>query len=62
MFPRNREVILPMSVTFLCISMLLHRWTGESSWISFFEGVFLGMAFALSAFALIVGALARSHE
>jgi hypothetical protein len=62
MFLRNREVILPMSVAFLCISLLLHRWSGGSSWINFFEGVFLGMSLALAVFACIVGALAKSHE
>ena len=62
MYPRNREVILPVSVAFLCISLLLHRWSGSSSWINFFEGVFLGMALALAIFAFIMGALTRSHE
>ncbi|MCX5752087.1 MAG: hypothetical protein NTW97_00415 [Candidatus Krumholzibacteria bacterium] len=59
---KNREVILPTSIAFLCISLLLHRWTGSSSWINFFEGVFLGMSLALAVFALVVGALSRSHE
>lgn len=62
MYMKNREVILPTSVAFLCISLLLHRWTGSSSWINFFEGVFLGMSLALAVFALVVGALSRSHE
>jgi hypothetical protein len=62
MYLKDKEIILPTSVAFLCISLLLHRWTGSSSWINFFEGVFLGMAFALAVFALVVGALARSHE
>jgi hypothetical protein len=42
--------------------VLLNRLAGRSSWSGFFEGVFTGMALALSVFALIVGALARSHE
>jgi len=58
----NRDAILPMSVTFLCISQLLHRMSGGSRWFNFFEGVFMGMAFALAVFALIAGALKRSHE
>jgi hypothetical protein len=62
MYLKNREVILPVSVAFLCISLLLHRWSGSSSWINFFEGVFLGMALALAVFAIVMGALARSHE
>lgn len=62
MYMKNREVILPTSIAFLCISLLLHRWTGSSSWINFFEGVFLGMSLALAVFALVVGALSRSHE
>jgi hypothetical protein len=62
MLLRNREVILPTSISFLCISLLLHRWSGSATWINFFEGVFLGMALALAVFALIMGALARSHE
>jgi hypothetical protein len=58
----NREVILPASVTFLCVSQLLHRISGGSRWMSFFEGVFIGMAFALAVFAFVVGARAGSHE
>ena len=58
----RRETILPLSVTFLCISQLVHRMSGGSKWFNFFEGVFLGMSFALAVFALIVGALAKSHE
>jgi hypothetical protein len=60
---KNREVILPLSVVFLCISVLLHgRISGDSRWGNFFEGLFLGMSFALAAFAIIVGALSRRHE
>jgi hypothetical protein len=60
---KNREVILPVSVAFLCISLLLHgRIAGDSSWGNFFEGVFLGMSLALAVFAIVMGALARSHE
>ena len=60
---KNKEVILPLSVTFLCISLLLHgRIAGDSSWGNFFEGVFLGMSLALAVFAIVLGALARSHE
>jgi len=60
---KNREVILPLSVTFLCISLLLHgRISGDSSWGNFLEGVFLGMSLALAVFAIILGALGRSHE
>lgn len=58
----RRETILPLSVTFLCISILMHRMAGGSKWINFLEGVFMGMSFALAVFALIMGALARSHE
>jgi hypothetical protein len=60
---KNREVILPTSVAFLCISVLLHgRISGDSTWGNFFEGVFLGMSFALAVFAIVLGALSRSHE
>ena len=59
---KNKEVILPLSVTFLCVSHLMHRMTGGSKWFNFFEGVFMGMSFALAVFAIIVGALTRSHE
>jgi hypothetical protein len=60
---KNKEVILPLSVTFLCISLLLHgRISGDSSWGNFFEGVFLGMSLALAVFAIILGALGRSHD
>ena len=63
MYLKNREVVLPVSVAFLCISLLLHgRIGGDSSWGHFFEGVFLGMSFALAVFAIVMGALARSHE
>ncbi len=58
----RRETILPLSVTFLCISTLMHRMAGGSKWINFAEGVFMGMSFALAVFALIMGALAKSHE
>jgi hypothetical protein len=58
----NRNVILPLSVTFLCVAQLLHRLSGGSKWMNFFEGLFLGMAFALAAFSIVVGALAGSHE
>ncbi len=58
----RRETILPLSVTFLCISVLVHRMSGGSKWVSFFEGVFMGMSLALAVFALIMGALAKSHE
>ncbi len=60
---KNKEVILPLSVTFLCISQLMHgRVPAGSSWGNFFEGVFLGMALALAVFAIVLGALGRSHE
>jgi len=59
---KNKEIILPVSIAFLCISLLLHRMSHGSSWMNFFEGVFLGMSLALAVFAIIVGALTRSHE
>ena len=59
---KNKEVILPLSVTFLCVSHLMHRMTGGSKWFNFFEGVFMGMSLALAVFAIILGALGRSHE
>jgi hypothetical protein len=40
----------------------MHRMSGGSKWFNFFEGVFMGMSFALAVFALIMGALAKSHE
>ena len=62
MYLKNREVILPVSVAFLCVSHLMHRMTGGSKWFNFFEGVFMGMSFALAVFAISLGALGRSHE
>jgi hypothetical protein len=62
MILKRASLAVPLSTTFLCISVLLNRLAGRSSWSGFFEGVFTGMALALSVFALIVGALARSHE
>jgi hypothetical protein len=58
----NRDVILPLSVTFLCVAELLHRISGGSRWLNFFEGVLIGMAFALAVFSIVLGALAGSHE
>jgi hypothetical protein len=58
----RRETVLPLSVTFLCISVLIHRVAAGSKWLNFLEGVFMGMSLALAVFALIMGALAKSHE
>ena len=41
---------------------VMHRMAAGSKWINFSEGVFMGMSFALAVFALIMGALAKSHE
>jgi hypothetical protein len=62
MILKRKTVILPLSTTSLGVSVLLHRLAGGSSWADFFEGVFMGMALALSLFALILGTLARSNE
>ena len=63
MFLMNRtQFVQPLAMVCLTISILLGRlFTGEIPYGSFFEGLFLGLAFALSVFALIRGAL-ESHE
>ena len=62
MILRQKEALMPASITLLCISQLLHRISGDSSWAAFSEGLLLGVATVFAVFALILGALAKSHE
>jgi len=62
MILKQREALVPASVTLLCISQLLHRISGDSPWGNFFEGLLLGVAVVFAVFAFLLGALAKSHE
>ena len=59
----NTRAVLPLAVVFLAVSMLLTRIVAEGSRPgNFFGGLFLGLAFALSVFALIRNLVADRNE
>jgi len=59
---KHSRFVLPLAMVCLTISIMLGRlFVGEIPYGAFFEGLFLGLAFALSVFALIRSAL-NSHE
>ena len=62
MMLKRRDVIVPLSVVFLGISVLLQRFAAGSAWGGFLEGVFMGMSLTLGVFAIIMGALVKSDE
>ena len=58
MLAKNERLILPFAMVCLTVSILLGRlFADESRWMTFFEGLLLGLSFALSVFALIRGAI-----
>lgn len=61
MLIKNDRMVLPIAMVCLTVSILLgHLFSDGSRWATFFEGLLLGLSFALSVFALIRSAL--SHE
>lgn len=61
MLIRNERMVLPIAMVALTVSILLgNLFSDGPRLVSFFEGLFLGLSFALSVFALIRSAL--SHE
>jgi hypothetical protein len=62
MLAKHERLILPIAMVCLTLSVLLgNLFADESRWVSFFEGLLLGLSFALSVFALIRNAIG-SHE
>ena len=60
MFLKNERTVLPIAMVCLTVSILLgHLFANESRWVTFFEGLLLGLSFALSVFALIRSALSN---
>jgi hypothetical protein len=59
---KHNRLVLPLAMVCLTISILLGRlFRNEIPYGSFLEGLFLGLSFTLSVFALIRSAL-QSHE
>ena len=60
---KHKHVIVPLSVVCVSLSVLLGRFTGEGiRWVAFLEGLFLGLAMALSVFSLIIAGVMRGYE
>jgi hypothetical protein len=63
MFGRKGNLLIPVAVVCLCLSLFLTRVDlGNGRVWVFFEGLLLGFAFALSVFRLITLAMTDSYD
>jgi hypothetical protein len=60
---KNKEVILPLGLVCISLSLLLERLgSGIIPRVAFAEGLFLGLAFAMGVFALVRSAIGADNE